>query len=79
MFEFLIHNADLLVNMLVLVTAMISTLLWSHRKLRQDMNKFEHKMEEITVRLDATNARIDKSYGLILDIMKELKMSKQGS
>ncbi len=86
MWGFIQSNADLLVNIAVLGTFIGSLLMWSHKRLRADMNEFKSGMNEfksdikvLNIRLDATNARIDQSYKMILDIMKELKMSKQDS
>jgi flagellar capping protein FliD len=66
MIQFIQNNADMIVNLGVIISSIGSILLWSHRKLRVDMNV-------INARLDATNTRIDHAYSLILDMMKEMK------
>lgn len=86
MHEFLANNADLLVNIGVLGSFIGSILLWSHRRLRADMNEFKsdinefkEEMKVVNTRLDATNMRIDKAYSLILDMMKEIKAQSSKS
>lgn len=93
MIQFIQNNAEIIVNLGVIISFIGSILLWSHRKLRADineykadiradMNEYKTDMRVINTRIDATNARmdameqrIDHTYSLILDIMKEVKIS----
>lgn len=84
MIKFIKDNAAMLVNLTVIISFIGSILLWSHSKLRADMNEYKADMNEyradmkainarMDARLDATEQRIDHTYSLILDMMKEMK------